>query len=72
MNPTTQSQPNSEKRWRILIVDDNQDIVTVIRRILTSEGYETSFAVDGQQALAKAREEKPDLVLLDWMLPEID
>ncbi|MCZ6794766.1 MAG: response regulator [Planctomycetota bacterium] len=61
-----------EKPWKILIVDDNSDIVVVIRRILSVHGYDTLVASDGKEALQVAREKKPDLLLLDWMLPEVD
>ncbi len=57
---------------RILVVDDNKDIVTVIRRILHTQGYETLVASNGREALEAARAEMPDVILLDWMLPEVD
>jgi len=61
----------TEKR-SILIVDDNVDIVTVVRRILSTQGYDSLQAFDGKEALETARKHKPDLILLDWMLPEMD
>jgi two-component system NtrC family sensor kinase len=60
-----------QQPWRILIVDDNPDIVTVVRRVLTAQGYATLVAGDGLEALEMARKEMPDLILLDWMLPGI-
>jgi phosphate regulon transcriptional regulator PhoB len=57
---------------RILIVDDEKNIVTALRYNLEREGYEALVASDGARALVSARKEMPDLILLDWMLPELD
>jgi class 3 adenylate cyclase/CheY-like chemotaxis protein len=57
---------------RILIVDDNPANVKVLQTRLTSEGYDVLTAHDGEQGLATARLEKPDLVLLDVMMPKLD
>ncbi len=57
---------------KILIVDDEPAIAENLQAILTAKGYETSCAFDGSQAVAKARHEKPDLILLDVMLPKMD
>ena len=54
---------------RILIVDDEPNIVISLEFLLAREGYEVAVAGDGEQALAKLRELRPDLVLLDIMLP---
>jgi diguanylate cyclase (GGDEF)-like protein len=56
----------------ILVVDDDEDIVRVIRVNLQLEGYEVHMAHDGQEALDKALEAPPDLVLLDIMMPRMD
>jgi diguanylate cyclase (GGDEF)-like protein len=56
----------------ILVVDDDEDIVRVIRVNLQLEGYEVAIAHDGQEALDKALEAPPDLVLLDIMMPRMD
>ncbi|WP_298266497.1 sigma-54 dependent transcriptional regulator [Geobacter sp.] len=56
----------------ILVVDDEQDIRTALAGILEDEGYRTSFAKDGVEALEKARKERPDLVLLDIWMPRLD
>ena len=56
----------------VLVVDDNRDIVRVIRRILNTQNYRISEASDGEQALSLAREHLPDLILLDVMLPKKD
>ncbi|MDZ4246930.1 MAG: response regulator transcription factor, partial [Dehalococcoidia bacterium] len=57
---------------RILVVDDDPEILSVIRRGLAYEGYTVDTAADGAEALAKAREKEPDLVILDIMMPGID
>ncbi len=57
---------------RILIVDDERDIVETIQFMLESEGFECLTAYDGEDALLKARTENPDLILLDIMLPKIN
>jgi CheY-like chemotaxis protein len=56
----------------ILVVDDNQDNVEILRALLESRGYIVAEAADGQTALAKLEEVKPDLVLLDVMMPGMD
>ena len=57
---------------RILVVDDYPANVKLLERNLRTAGYETVAAYDGQEALDKVKTEKPDLVLLDIMLPKID
>lgn len=57
---------------RILVVDDDPEIVSFLRRGLIYEGYNVDTAGDGAEALAKAREREPDLVVLDIMMPGID
>jgi CheY-like chemotaxis protein len=54
---------------KILIVDDDQDTRQLLKIRLESSGYETAFAADAVTAIAAAREEKPDLILLDFGLP---
>lgn len=56
----------------ILVVDDDPEIVSFVRRGLAYEGYKVDTAADGSEALAKAREREPDLVILDIMMPGID
>lgn len=56
----------------ILIVDDEKNIVQLTRMYLTNEGYQVEVAYDGREALEKARQSKPSLVVLDLMLPQID
>ncbi|MDP2982898.1 MAG: response regulator [Candidatus Latescibacter sp.] len=56
----------------ILIVDDEEDILELIGYNLTRDGYRVSTAMTGEQALHSARQGRPDLILLDLMLPGID
>lgn len=57
---------------KILIVDDEKPISDIIKFNLTKEGYDTVTAFDGKEAVAVFEEEKPDLIILDLMLPELD
>ena len=57
---------------RILIVDDDKKTVDVIRMYLEKDGYRVLAAHDGQQALLTARHKRPDLIILDLMLPTVD
>jgi two-component system, OmpR family, alkaline phosphatase synthesis response regulator PhoP len=57
---------------KILVVDDEAKIVKLVRAYLEKSGYAVVTAEDGQTALIQARREKPDLVILDLMLPGID
>jgi two-component system response regulator MprA len=56
----------------ILVVDDDPEIVSFIKRGLIYEGYSVDTAVDGTEALTKARDKEPDLVILDIMMPGLD
>jgi len=55
---------------KILIVDDEPDVITYFSTVLQDEGYQTIDASNGEIALQKIREEKPDLVTLDITMPE--
>ena len=57
---------------RILCIDDEKEIIDLIRLILARKGYEVAGATSGDEGLAKARSWKPDLVLLDLMMPDMD
>jgi two-component system, OmpR family, alkaline phosphatase synthesis response regulator PhoP len=57
---------------KILIVDDEEDILTILKYNLEQEGYEVSTAIDGTQALALTYSFRPDLILLDIMMPGMD
>ncbi len=56
---------------KILIVEDEPSMVELLRYNLESEGFDVISALDGDEAILIIEEEKPDLVLLDWMLPKI-
>jgi DNA-binding response OmpR family regulator len=56
---------------KILVVDDKPELRTLLKSYLTQEGFDVVLAGDGQQALFVARSEKPDLVILDLMMPEM-
>ncbi len=55
---------------KVLIVDDDPDILTYVSEILQDNAYETSTAGDGAAGLARVREARPDLVILDLMMPK--
>lgn len=56
---------------KILAVDDENDVLLVIKAALISEGFDVTTASDGAEALATAKESTPDLVILDMMMPEM-
>ena len=57
---------------KILVVDDEVDLLETIRFPLEIEGYNVLVAYNGEEALNQARKENPDLILLDLMLPKLD
>jgi len=59
-------------RHTILIVDDEKDLVSMVKMRLEAAGYDTIEAYDGQEALTKAQNKNPDLIILDLMLPKMD
>ena len=61
-----------ESPKKVLIVEDEKNIVDILSFNLGREGYETLAAYDGEMGLKLALEENPDLILLDLMLPKID
>jgi len=61
-----------EKKAKILLIDDDVDFVEVTKIILESKPYEVIVASNGDKGLQKAREEKPDLILLDVIMPVAD
>jgi DNA-binding response OmpR family regulator len=56
---------------KILVVDDKKEIRTLLKQYLTQEGFEVSTAEDGRDAIFEARAQKPDLIILDLMMPEM-
>jgi DNA-binding response OmpR family regulator len=59
-------------RRRVLVVDDDRNIVQLVRMYLEKDGYQVAVAYDGEEALASVRVFQPDLVVLDLMLPGLD
>ena len=63
-------EQTTDSRKRILLVDDDREIVESVRIAMEAEGYEVVIARDGNQGLAMAEREDPDLVILDMMMPK--
>ena len=57
---------------KILIVDDEDDVVMILQDHLEKKGYEVVVASDGLEAINKVKTEKPDLMILDVMMPKVD
>ena len=64
--------PIAASKKTIMVVDDNQDIVAVIKTILEVKGYALQFAYSGQEAFNLLGGQKPDLIILDILMPTID
>ncbi len=56
----------------ILVADDDQKLLKMVRRTLAYEGFQVVTAENGREALVKLADERPDLLVLDWMMPELD
>ena len=69
---TTASRAAAPMSKTILVVDDKANVRTLVRDYLTEQGLRVIVADNGQNALYAARHEKPDLILLDIMMPEMD
>jgi DNA-binding response OmpR family regulator len=69
MSETTDKQTKSAAK-KVLIADDEQNIVISIEFLMKREGFQVLIANDGEDALAKVQSERPDLVLLDVMMPK--
>ena len=65
-----QSPPEPPRSLRVLLVDDDAEIIESMRTVLESKGYEILVARDGNQGLLMAERENPDLVVLDMMMPK--
>jgi DNA-binding response OmpR family regulator len=61
-----------DMQHKILVVDDDPDILEAISMILESQGYEVVTARDGVEGLANLKAEKPDLMILDLLMPKMD
>lgn len=57
---------------KILVIDDEANIVKMVQSRLKASGYDAIVATDGKQGIDKAKNEKPDLIILDIMMPEMD
>jgi len=64
-------QPETNKRVRVLVVEDNQLAQLIIQRRLTAEGYDVTLTASGREAIALLRRDSPDVILLDLMMPEM-
>ena len=62
----------AETKPKILVVEDNADEAQMVKMILEPHGYDVTVAANGQEGLEKAEAEKPDLIVLDVMMPILD
>jgi two-component system OmpR family response regulator len=62
---------SAKRKGRVLVVDDEPSIVDAVSTALRYEGYDVAEAVDGRAAIASVTTDEPDLVVLDWMLPDL-
>jgi len=58
--------------YKLLLVDDDKEIIDSLEPRLRREGYDVSVAFDGEEALTKVKEHNPDVILLDLMLPKVN
>jgi CheY-like chemotaxis protein len=61
-----------DNKKTIMVVDDNPDIITIVRTILEGKGYSVLSATSGPELLELLKTQKPDLIILDIMMPEMD
>jgi len=59
-------------RARLLVVDDDPDIIRATTRVLESRGYRVIAALNGEECLEKIGEERPDLIIMDLLMPKLD
>ena len=62
----------SGKTARVLVIDDDEHILALLREALGTEGYEVQGAIDGAEAIGAIRRSRPDVILLDLMMPALD
>ncbi|HEY7761740.1 MAG TPA: response regulator transcription factor [Actinomycetota bacterium] len=72
MTPDAAAQPSSHDSARVLVVDDESNITDLVTTALRYEGFEVASAHDGREALAAVDSFRPDLIVLDVMLPDLD
>ena len=65
-------QSSAPHKQHILVVDDSDDQRVLLERLLKREGYSVLFAEDGQAALSQAKLHRPDLILMDLSMPDMD
>jgi CheY-like chemotaxis protein len=70
--PLARKHPNVPQHPKVLIADDEPDVLLLLSRSLRSENFDLITASDGEAALLLARMEHPDLILLDWSMPRLD
>ena len=61
-----------ERKQRLLVVDDDQEVLRMVNRLFELEGYDVVTAADGKSAMALLEEHEPDLIVLDIMMPELN
>ncbi|MER6841083.1 response regulator transcription factor [Streptomyces platensis] len=70
--PTAHLRSDDGSPMRVLVIDDEADLTEVLSGVLSGEGWQVRTAADGGTALAVARTFRPHVVVLDWMLPDMD
>jgi CheY-like chemotaxis protein len=70
--PVPSPAAGGDRPYRILVVDDEEEVRVTLREYLQGEGYAVCEAADGEEALAKTFTEKPQMILLDLRLPKVD
>lgn len=56
----------------VIVVDDNMDLITIVKTVLEAKGYNVVSACSGEELFSRLEETKPDVILLDIMMPEMD
>src|SRR5262245_34475481 len=69
---TASAASQSSRRWRVLVADDDMDTREILSHLLSRIDCEIVIAKDGQQAISQFQKTRPDLVILDVMMPKID
>jgi CheY-like chemotaxis protein len=60
------------KDKKIMVVDDNEEVISIVKTALEREGYRVVGVTDGMECLERVEKEKPDLILMDVMMPRLD
>jgi two-component system cell cycle response regulator DivK len=72
LHASTLAKAESEGRGRVLVIDDDEGLRTLLRRLLGRERFEILEASNGREGIDVAAREQPDLILMDWIMPEMD